>query len=443
MKRFAALVLVLTMVVLATKVGGDPHRFATMALGFLLIAAALFGEASEGIHIPRVTGYLLVGLAFGPSVLNVITGTMTSNLRLINGLAVALIAFSAGMELDLPSLKKEAKSLAQHGGVLIGILFVGLFAVGMAASPFVELTRDQSWHMRFAIVLVLAAVMTTFSPTVTMAVLAETRAKGPLASRVLELVVIGDLAVVLIFTVATTAAKLLTGLSADLASAAGHMAWELVGSPLVGVATGLAIYAYRRFVNKQSGLVVAAACLVLAEIGGRMGLSSLLSCLAAGLVVRNLAPQAAHEMEELIDRVRLPVLVIFFAAAGASLHLNDLKTLWPLVLGIVAVRGGLVLAGNTAGVKTAKFDPYVGKHVPLGLLSQAGVTIGLAVIVGRDFGEWGQSLETLFVATIALHEIIGPIAFRHGLDKLGEIPSGAQAMASDLPEPPQPSVTTA
>lgn len=431
MKRFAALVLVLTMVMLATKIGGEPHRFATMALGFLLIVAALFGEAGEGVHIPRVTGYLLVGLAFGPSVMNVITASMTSQLRLINGLAVALIAFSAGMELDLPGLKSQAKSLTRHGGVLILILFVGLFAAAIGVSPWLDITAGENWTMRIAITLVLAAVMATFSPTVTMAVLAETRAKGPLAARVLALVVIGDLAVVLIFTVATTVAKLLSGASADLGAAAGHMTWELIGSPLVGVATGLGIYAYRRFVNRKSGLVVAAACLILAEIGGRMGLSALLSCLTAGLIVRNLAPQAAHEMEELIDRVRLPVLVIFFAAAGASLHLADLKTLWPVVVGLVLVRGALVVAGNKAGVKAAAFDPLVGRHVPLGLFSQAGVTIGLAVIVGRDFGAWGQSLETLFVATISMHEIIGPVAFRYGLGKLGEIPSEAEIAAAE------------
>lgn len=426
MRRFAALVLVLTMVLLATKVGGEPHRFATMALGFLLIVAALFGEAGERVHIPRVTGYLLVGLAFGPSVLNVISAPMTNQLRLVNGLAVALIAFSAGMELDLPGLRKQAKSLARHGGVLIGVVFLGLLAVGIAVSPFLELTAGREWPHRIAIMLVLAAVMATFSPTVTMAVLSETRARGPLASRVLELVVIGDLAVVLIFTVATTAARMLGGSGVDFAGAAGHMAWELIGSPLVGIATGLGIYAYRRFVDRRSGLVVAAACLVLAEIGGRMGLSALLSCLTAGLVVRNLAPDAAHQMEQLIDRVRLPVLVLFFAAAGASLHLHDLVTLWPVVIGLVLVRGALVIAGNNAGVKYAKFEPHVGRHVPLGLFSQAGVTIGLAVIVGREFGEWGASLETLFVATISLHEIIGPVAFRYGLGKLGEIPDGKE-----------------
>src|SRR4051812_43134645 len=101
MRRLAALILVLSLVLVARRVGGDGGgRFATMALGFILVVAALVGEALEHLRLPRLTGYLLVGVTAGPSVLNVITPVMTSQLRLVNGVAVALIALCAGMELD-------------------------------------------------------------------------------------------------------------------------------------------------------------------------------------------------------------------------------------------------------------------------------------------------------------------------------------------------------
>jgi Kef-type K+ transport system membrane component KefB len=434
MKRVLALVLVLSLVVVARRAGlEDTGRFATMALGFVLIVAALLGEAGEAVRLPRVTGYLLVGLCAGPAVLDLVTTGMAQQLRLVNGLAVALIAFSAGMELDVAQLARQWRSLLRHGGALVGTLFAGLLAAALAASPWLPFSTGLSWPQRAAMALVLAAVMATFSPTVTMAVLSETRAKGPLAERVLALVVVGDLAIVLLFTLASTLARMLAGGATDVVATLGHVTWELFGSMLVGALTGAGIVAYRALVDRRSWLIVAAACLLLAEVGTRIGLSALLSCLVAGLVVRNAAPEAAHAMEALLARVRLPVLVVFFGAAGASLHLDQLEALGPIAIGLALVRYALILLGNRWGAAASGLAPEIGRRVPAGLLSQAGVTMGLAVMVGRDFGAWGAALETLFVATVSLHELAGPISFRNALARAGEIPAAAEREAAPMP----------
>lgn len=433
MMRASALVLVLALVWVARQAGEGSGRFAIMALGFVLIVAALAGEAGERFRLPRLTGYLLVGVCFGPEVMDLITPGMAGQLRLINGVAVALIGFSAGMEIDLPALRSKWRSVASHGGIIIGLLFSGLFLLTLAAFPLLPLETGHDWNTRIAVALMVAAVMATFSPAVTISILAETRARGPLAERVLALVVLGDLVILVLFTFCSALAGKLTGATmagqvvaegwiAEVTQLLGHVTWEVIGSPVVGALAGLGIYLYRRFVDRRSGLVVAAACLVLAEFGTRAGLSPLLACIAAGLTVRNADPDAAHAMDQLIARVRLPILVVFFAAAGASLHLGHLLHLWPAVLGLVAARTVLVRLGNRAGAARAHLPEQVVAHVPNGLLSQAGVTLGLAVIVGRDFAGWGPQLETLFVAVISVHELIGPVLFRWSLAQLGEIP---------------------
>ncbi len=431
MTRLAAFVLVVALVVLARHVEVDgAGRFASMALGFVLIAAALVGEAAGRVGLPRVTGYLLTGLLLGPSVLNVLTPQMAGELGLVNGLAVALIAFSAGVEMDLPTLGRSWRSLARHGGVLIAGLFVGLFVTALVASPWVPFAAALPWPRRVAVSLVFAAVMATFSPVVTMAVLSETRARGPLAERTLAVVVMGDFALVFLFTISTAVARLLDGfgtahlgVAALLGEAATHVTFELLGSLAVGILTGAAVAVYRRVVNRRSGLMVAATCLVLAELGSRVGLSSILTCVMAGLVVRNVAPDAAHELDELLDRVRVPVLIVFFAAAGASLHLAELPALLPVVAGTVVVRALLIFLMNRVGAKAAGVPEPIARHVPFGLVSQAGVTVGLVIVVAQTFGAWGASLQILSLAAISVHELVGPIAFRTALARLGEIPA--------------------
>jgi hypothetical protein len=57
----------------------------------------------------------------------------------------------------------------------------------------------------------------------------------------------------------------------------------------------------------------------------------------------------------------------------------------------------------------------------MGLVSQAGVPLGLTTIVASEFPGWGTSVQTLLVAMIALHELVGPMLFRTALAQAGEI----------------------
>ena len=54
---------------------------------------------------------------------------------------------------------------------------------------------------------------------------------------------------------------------------------------------------------------------------------AMVATLAAGLVVENIAPPEGDELKVAIERSALPVLIVFFAAAGASLQLDVLAVL--------------------------------------------------------------------------------------------------------------------
>jgi hypothetical protein len=58
----------------------------------------------------------------------------------------------------------------------------------------------------------------------------------------------------------------------------------------------------------------------------------------------------------------------------------------------------------------------------MGLISQAGVAIGLATIVADVYPGRGEQMRTLFLAIIAINESIGPVLFRQALVRSGEAP---------------------
>ncbi|MBW3535804.1 MAG: hypothetical protein KY453_11415, partial [Gemmatimonadetes bacterium] len=95
--------------------------------------------------------------------------------------------------------------------------------------------------------------------------------------------------------------------------------------------------------------------------------------------------------------------------------------LLPVVLPLVAVRGVGIWAGTRAGAAWAGVSGP-GRDLPwMGLISQAGVAIGLAAIVAEAYGEMGAYLRTLLLGIVAINETVGPILFRRALVVSGEV----------------------
>src|SRR5436309_11172884 len=75
---------------------GPLEARATLALGFLLLAAYVGGELARRARLPRLTGYLLVGFAVGPAWLGLVRREEVDALRFMEEAAVALIALEIG-----------------------------------------------------------------------------------------------------------------------------------------------------------------------------------------------------------------------------------------------------------------------------------------------------------------------------------------------------------
>ena len=94
-------------------------------------------------------------------------------------------------------------------------------------------------------------------------------------------------------------------------------------------------------------------------------------------------------------------------------------------MGLVAVRLVLIRAGTAAGIKFSGIDSATGRYAWTGLISQAGITLGLTALIVAEFPTWGNQIQLLVVALIVVHELVGPVLFRNGLQRAGELGPGA------------------
>lgn len=424
MRRLAALIVTVGVVWLVVSgAGADAAgRSSALALGFAMIAAALTGRLFERIHLPRVSGYLVFGMVCGPYLANIITRSMARDLQIVNGLAIALIAMIAGLELNYHRLKPRLAAMTRLGGIIVAALYAVLLPLLWLAWPWLPIHPEAAGITRVALAALLTTVVVSFSPTVTIAVIADTRSRGPLTEMTLAVVVITDLALIIFFSIAMQFVRWATGTGgATDVSLLARLAWEIFGSFAFGAIVGAGFALYLRAVGREVTIVLLAVCALLSTVGPIFHFEPLLAALAAGLVVENIAQVSGDTLREAVERGALPVLVVFFAGAGASLHLDALAAIGVVAAVIAAVRMGAIRWAGGLAVRLSGVDPATGQYVWMGLISQAGVTLGLTILIAREFPGWGLQVQSLMVALIAIHELIGPVLFKAALTRTGEI----------------------
>jgi Kef-type K+ transport system membrane component KefB len=287
------------------------------------------------------------------------------------------------------------------------------------------------------IAMVIGAVAVANSPTVAVAVIAENEADGPLTRTVLGVTIVKDVILIVLFAIAIAVAKEVLG-EADAVPLGWTLAREIGGSVALGIAFGLGISAFLRYVGRDTPVFLLAACLAMARLSSMLHLETLLVALTAGVWVENFSATKGDGLIKAIERVSLPVYALFFAAAGAKVNLGVLASLWPLALMLCSARAVCVWTGTWLGTRLARAEPVVKRYAWYGFISQAGVTLALSAIVARSFPDWGPAVQALIIAMIAVHELLGPIGFQYALRRAGEI--GAQRRGSqraDASTPPE------
>jgi len=409
---------------------GSEAAATALACGYLLLTGFLAGAIFKRIGLPKLTGYLATGILAGPHVLGLVTSAQVGNLQIFNGVAIALIALTAGSEMHFKTLRPLFRSIV----AVTVIAVIGTTLLLAAAAWFMRDMLPFLGHLdevqTLAVCAVLGVTMVAQSPAVIVALRDETDADGPMIRTVLSVVVLADLVVILLFAIASTLARGTFGVSTDALATAGSLAWEILGSGVVGVIVGALIALYLRYL-KGGALFILAVAFLVAEVGRRIHFDPLLVALAAGMFIRN-ATQAAPRLLEEIESGSFPVYVAFFAVTGAGIHLDALL-LVGLPAGIfVSVRAFGFFVGNHIAAKVARAPEAVRRYGGIGLMPQAGLALALAILFQRNFPDLGDEASALVFGIVALNEMLAPIAFRWALVRSGEAGKLVRGDAADL-----------
>ena len=428
----------------------DPHATAAgaslshqlpvlLVVGLFTLGSFYVGRLARQVRMPSIIGYLMVGLACGPSGLDLVTEEMQGNLTFITDLALGFVAFSIGLELSLQSLKSLGRGI-------IGVIVIESFAAFLAVTAGVYLlTQDV------AVALIFGSLAPASAPAGTVAVIRENEAYGTLTKALYAVVGFDDGLAIVIFGFAFAVVQSL--LAAGTAGAEVGLAqamWLPLREILLSVALGWAMALLmglltRRFRKGHNVFIHLVAVILIANgLSTFLHLSLMLTNLTVGLVLVNRRHrQVIDSLHQQLSTVMPLFFILFFTLAGAHLHLAALPELGALGIVYILCRTAGKLVGARLGAEVGGLEDKLKRYVGPGILAQAGVAIGLALIVqheldgvGRLVESGGQSLPmgtvlgaaviTTITATSIVFEIIGPIMTRWALGRAGEIGQAAR-----------------
>ncbi len=409
------------------------------AIGFLLLAGTLTSELLAPLGLPHLTGYLLAGIVTGPYALKLVDASTVKNLAPVNTLALALIALAGGAELDLNALRKGVRSLSWAMLVQSLLVFVLVAATFLAARSLLpDSIRQLSLPALLGVAMLWGALAVTRSPSATLGILAQTRARGPLTTFTLGFVMVSDIVVVVLVAVVLACVRPLVDPGATFSIDAFRiLAHDLFGSVALGTTLGLVIAAYLRLVDRQMLVVLLVLGFGVSTVLDYLQFDALLTFMVAGFIVRNMSSQG-HKFLHNIEQTGTVVYVIFFATAGADLDVPLLKHMWPVALVMAGSRGLFTYAGARFSGWLANDSPMLRMWSWSGLVAQAGLVLGLAALIAKEFPTFGAPFRSLVIATVAINQLVGPVLFKLALDQTGETSRAEVASLASIRPPAMP-----
>jgi len=393
--------------------GGDVDPL--LAVGLLLFFSYFAGQAVARVKLPLVTGYLLLGLAFGVSALQLIPIKLNLNLGWLIEFALVLIAFHIGSQLRIETFRRMGKSL-----ILI-IVFETLGAFVFLFSGMLLV------HRGVILSLLIAAIGCATAPAVTVLVLNEYRASGPLTQVLLACVGMDDALGLTAYSVAAAVAHgSLSGLHTSPFVLVLKIFLGIVCSLIVGIGAGMVLDFVVRRTRHPADMLIA-ACGTLALAAGLMEtpirgirFSGLLTAMAVGFYIGNFSPRRSA-VGGVLDNFSMPFYVLYFSLAGARLNFKLLMSLGS-VAGIYLIARFLgKTVGAWFGAAISKAPEVIKKYTGFGLFSQAGIAIGLALHAAEEFPQMSDFIVSIALGTTIVTEILGPLMTKFAIARAGEV----------------------
>ncbi len=432
----------------------EPEITLILEIGLILTFGVLGSDGLKKLKFPEILGFILVGiiagLVFRP--FGLFQDHYATITNIIVAVALGFIGFHLGSEIDWKTLKTMSSKVII---ILVFEAFITFFLVA-----FLVLLITQELY----IAILFGALSSATAPAGTAAVFWEYDCKGPLTATTMIILALDDIfAIILTDFAIDYASTHLEGGKFDLFNLFVPMIVDIGFSVILGLVAGI-LLSYMLNREEEHGEyvnLIIGAVLVCIGISGFLNISYILPTMVFGVTIASLCkkpeidPQKKawiteifgpstegiisiidkellevsedepHQIFHEVYRIASPLVALFFVLIGLNLDISSIAQIG--FLGFFYLIGRTVAKsfGAFIGASIVKAEPVVQKYLGPCLYSQAGVALGLAVLISdklASFGvpEMGLLILNTITATTIVFQIFGPLAIKWAIQRSGE-----------------------
>ena len=385
-----------------------------LLLAIVLLSGSLFGALARRLGLPGITGQIIGGILIGGVGLDLFSEQSIAGLEPLTEIALGLIAVTIGAHLHIGRLSNAVRRLSYlliaESTITPLIVFGACYGLGGAS---------------FELALLFGAVSIATAPATIVALVRETRSKGVFVKTLIAAVALNNTACIVVFEVCRALIGTEFSLGSDALLDTDGAVVQLIGPALLGAFAAIALDRVTRLALGPERLATAAvvALVLTSGLATSLGISPMLACLVLGAVQTNITHSRSHLVDSVFDNFEPAILTVFFTLAGMHLSFDHLEHAGILVLLYFVARfGGKLLAADLA-LRVARATERVRKNLGLALVPQAGVAVGLVLLIQEDprFAEVSGLFAAVVLTVVTVNEIVGPVLTRIALTRAGEI----------------------
>jgi Kef-type K+ transport system membrane component KefB len=379
-------------------------------LALTLVIAVLIGEALvRYLKLPRIVGYIGIGLLLGPGGFNLIPQLPAAEWRLVVDLALGILLFELGSKVNLRWLKANP--------------WIAGTSLLESVATFIVVYGLLLW---FDIAGVTAAVVATIaiatSPAIVVRTVTESRAQGQVTDRLLLMTALNCIYAVIFHKLAVAFMHGETG--AGFIHTVLPPLYLIGGSALLAWLFGITFERIHHHLgqHEETFSFVLFGMIAFATImASTLKLSPILVLLAAGLITRY-RRQRSRTFPPHFGSAGAVLVVLMFIANGLAADLSGLRESSLLVLLLIIVRAIAKLLSVLALSHYSGIGLRQAVALGVALVPMSSVALLLTLDTGATFPAFASGLGLALMSCIVILELAGPIVVQVALRTAGETP---------------------
>ncbi len=394
------------------------HMHTLYYLGIIFLLGSLVQWLSPKLSLPKVVGYLVLGVVIGPQLLNIIPESFVDESHFVIDMSLSLIAVMIGAKLKFSYLKEIGKQ------VLSITLFESTFAFISVSLGFYLLCDVLSFPDQYALIIsiLFGGLAAATAPAATMAVIHELKAKGKFTMTLLAVVALDDAMALILFAIAITVSNTIAGTGDFHFNTVFNTFMVIFGSALLGIVGAVLSSLIDRLFAHHKGMETISTLglvFIVYSLSVTWTLEPLFCALVMGVVMTNYTDDFDLVQEEIDNHLEEIIFMLFFILSAMHLKLNMMSTAPYVIVAYVLLRFIGKMSGVYLGSLLSHADKDVQKNLGIALFPQAGLAIGLALSLQNEaaFVSIAPFILNVVIATTIIHETIGPLLTKYVLKK--------------------------